>query len=99
VIKILGTLLIAAVLGCPVAHADALDDQFINSLNKQGVSGDRGELIAQGHAACDNYATPAFAGQMADLVGHGMSGAQAQALLIGGIRAYCPQKMAGGFPR
>jgi hypothetical protein len=62
------------------------------------MAGDRGQLIAQGQAACDNYATPAFAGQMTALVAQVMSAGQAQGLLIAGIRAYCPQKMPGGFP-
>jgi hypothetical protein len=97
-IKILGTLLVAGIVSCPAAHADAQDDQFMNSLNKQGVSGDRGQLIAQGRAACDNYGTPAFASQMAALVRQGLSGTQAQAILIAGVRAYCPQKMSGSFP-
>jgi hypothetical protein len=42
-----------------VAHADAPDDQFINSLGTQGITGDRGQLIGDGHAMCDAYGSAA----------------------------------------
>jgi Protein of unknown function (DUF732) len=47
------------------AYADTQDDQFLKSLSAQGIPGDPGQLIADGHAACANYGTPAFAAQMA----------------------------------
>jgi hypothetical protein len=54
-IRVLSCLLAAVVITTtvPVARADAPDDQFINSLAAQGITGDRGQLIADGHAAFD----------------------------------------------
>jgi hypothetical protein len=77
------------------AHADTHDDQFLKSLSAQGIPGDPGQMIADGHAACANYGTPAFAAQMAGLMGRGLSGAQASGLQIAAMRAYCPEKIGG----
>jgi hypothetical protein len=72
-----------------IAYADTQDDQFLKSLSAQGIPGDPGQLIADGHAACANYGTPAFAAQMAGLMGRGLSRAQASRLRTARTRAYC----------
>jgi hypothetical protein len=41
----------------PVARADAADDQFVSALAAQGITGDRGTVIAAGHSACDGVAS------------------------------------------
>ena len=54
-IVIFGALAIA-IASPPVARADADDDQFVNALAAQGITGDRGTIIAAGHIACDDVA-------------------------------------------
>lgn len=49
-------------------------------------------MIADGHAACDNYGTPGLVGQMLGLEGRGLTNVQASNLLVTGVRAYCPEK-------
>jgi Protein of unknown function (DUF732) len=48
---IFGALAIA-VASPPVARADAADDQFVNALATQGITGDRGAIVAAGHTVC-----------------------------------------------
>jgi hypothetical protein len=79
----------------PKAHADTADDQFMNAVSALGISGDRAALIADGHAACDNYGQPGLLGQSFNLLGRGMDRTQAAGLLIAGWKAYCPEKIAG----
>jgi hypothetical protein len=86
----------AAVVLAPVAHADALDDQFINSLASQGIWGDRGQLINDGQATCDNYGTPGMNGLLFQIMGLGLDNVQASRVMIVGLRAYCPEKAAAG---
>ena len=60
-IVICGALAIA-IASPPVARADAADDQdgqFVNALAAQGITGDRGTIIATGHSVCDRVATTA----------------------------------------
>lgn len=83
-------------IGAPVAHADGLDAKYLAALSAQGVTGDSEQLIADGHAACDNYGTPGLTGQMLGLEGRGMSNVQASNLLVDGVRAYCPEKSPFG---
>jgi hypothetical protein len=45
------------VASAPMARADAADDQFVSALAAQGITGDRGTVIAAGHSACDGVAT------------------------------------------
>ena len=78
-----------------VAHADTQDDQYLAALSAQGITGDPGQLIADGHAACDNYGTPALVAQMTGLMAQGYSNVQASTLFLAGIKAYCPGKIAG----
>jgi Protein of unknown function (DUF732) len=87
---------VAAVVLAPVARADALDDQFINTLTSQGIWGDREQLIADGHATCDNYGTPGMNGLLFQIMGLGLDNVQAGRVMIVGLRAYCPEKAASG---
>lgn len=79
----------------PKASADAADDQFMKAVAALGISGDRAELIADGHAACDNYGQQGLLGQSFNLLGRGMDRTQANGLIIAGWKAYCPEKIAG----
>jgi hypothetical protein len=45
-----------AIASPPPAHADATDDQFVNALAAQGITGDRGTIIAAGHTVCVDVA-------------------------------------------
>src|ERR1700677_1868875 len=45
------------VASAPMARADAADDQFVSALAAQGITGDRGTVIAAGHSACDGVAS------------------------------------------
>jgi hypothetical protein len=90
-------ILAAAVLSAPVAYADSRDDQLLATLAAQGIQGDPAQMIAAGHAACDNYGTPALAVQMSALMAQGYSNVQASNIQLDGIRAYCPEKV-GGVP-
>jgi hypothetical protein len=87
---IIGGVAAAAWLAVPLAHAD---DQFINTLANQGSTGDRGQLISDAHQACDSYGSPGFAGLMMQIEGQGFNAGQAQNVMIGGMRAYCPQQV------
>ena len=49
------------------------DDHFLAALAAQNIPGDRGQLIADGHAACDGYGTPGMTGLMLQIMGLGMS--------------------------
>jgi hypothetical protein len=93
-IGILGALAVAL---APVANATPADDQFLSALSAQVIPGDRGQLIADGHAACDAYGTPGMVGLMYQIMGLGMSNGQAASVIADGMRAYCPEK-AGGLP-
>jgi hypothetical protein len=93
-IGILGALAVAL---APVANATPADDQFLSALSAQGITGDRGQLIADGHAACDAYGTPGMVGLAYQIMGLGMSNGQAASVIAAGMRAYCPEK-TGGLP-
>ena len=83
---------VVAVGLAPVAHADSQDDKYLAALAGQGITGEPAQLIADGHAACDNYGGPGLVGQMFGLEGRGLSNVQASNLMVTGIRAYCPEK-------
>jgi hypothetical protein len=78
----------------PVAHADAPDDQFTNSLGTQGITGDRGQLIGDGHAMCDAYASARTIGLMLQIEGQGFDKTQASNVMLAGLRAYCLERSA-----
>jgi hypothetical protein len=86
---VVGVVLLVA---APVAHADSQDDRYSAALAGQGITGQPDQLIADGHAACDNYGTPGLAGQMTALEGRGLTNLQASNLRVTGMRAYCAEK-------
>ncbi len=82
-----------AILACaPIAYADSAESKFLAALSSQGVTGDQGQLLADGRAACDNYGGPGLVGQMAALEGRGLSNVQAQNIIVDGVRAFCPER-------
>jgi hypothetical protein len=83
---------VVLLVGAPVAHADSQDDRYLAALAGQGITGPPDQLIADGHAACDNYGAPGLVGQMLGLEGRGLTNVQASNLLVTGVRAYCPEK-------
>lgn len=56
---VLGACVLVAI---PVAGADTVDDHYLAVLTAAGISGDRGQLIGDGHAACDAYGTAGVVG-------------------------------------
>jgi hypothetical protein len=89
-----------------VAHADSNDDTFVKNLADQGITGDPGQLVAEGHTACDDISnahlatslprwtrTPAFGPVMGDL---GLSIFQAGFFISAAESAYCPQFLGVG---
>jgi hypothetical protein len=75
-----------------VAHADSQDDKYLAALASQGITGDPGQLIADGHQACDAYGGPGVIGLMSGLMAGGLSNVQASNVMLTGIKAYCPEK-------
>ncbi len=82
----------ALLLVAPIARADDADDQFINALATQGITGDREQLIADGHAACEAYGTARMIVVMMEITGQGFDKTQAFDVIHAGLRAYCPEK-------
>jgi uncharacterized protein DUF732 len=74
------------------ARADTVDEHYLSVLSALGIPGDRDQLIADGHAACDAYGTPGVVGEVFGLVGQGMSNIQASNVILAGVRSYCPEK-------
>jgi hypothetical protein len=83
-----------AAIGLAVpANADPADHQFINTLTAKGITGDRDQLIAEGHQACDTYgAGPAHLGLVYQMLGQGLSRDQVANVILAGLHAYCPDK-------
>jgi hypothetical protein len=91
-----GAALTAVAVSCaPLAHATPQDDKFLQEVAAAGIQGPPDQLIADGHAVCDNYANSAGQlAQMADLIAQGISGKQFSALIVAAYKAYCPDKLA-----
>jgi hypothetical protein len=66
-----GALLLIALVPTAVGHADTQDDRYLAALSSQGITGPPDQLIADGHAACDNIGTPGLAAQHAGLIARG----------------------------
>jgi hypothetical protein len=79
----------ASLVGGTTAHADTVDDQFINQLSARGITGDRGQLIGDGHAACDNYGSPGLVGFTYQIMGQGFSNGQAGDIISVAWHTYC----------
>jgi Protein of unknown function (DUF732) len=99
-IVIFGALAIAIASLLVARAADAADDQFVNSLAAQGITGDRGTIIAAGHTVCDDVArvastAPGLGSKTAQLVDviNGLRVAPYQtAFVISTAKSiYCPQ--------
>ena len=88
-IAVVGVVLL---VGAPAAHADSQDDRYLAALSGQGIAGPPDQLIADSHAASDNYGTPGLVGQMLALERRGLANVQASNLLVTAVRAYCPEK-------
>jgi hypothetical protein len=86
----------AAVVLAPVARADIVDDQFVSTLTSQGITGDRGQLIGDGQATCDQYGSPGMNGLLLQIMNQGFTDVQATHVITVGLRAYCPEKAAAG---
>jgi hypothetical protein len=51
-IPVLFATAVIALAGSPVAHADAHDDDFVNNLAGQGITGDPAKLVTTAHMVC-----------------------------------------------
>lgn len=90
-----GAVLTIALVPIAAAHADTPDERFLKAVDKIGIALDPATLIAEGHAACDNYGTPAADAQTKNLSAQGIASVRVANLKLAAIRAYCPEKMAG----
>jgi hypothetical protein len=83
-------------IGIPAAQDDEPDDQFINSVGTQGITGDRGQFIGDGHAMCDAYCSARTIGLMLHIEGQGFDKIQASNVMLAGLRAYRPERLRLG---
>ena len=99
-VRILCASLTIAVAPAALAHADATDDDYVNALAAQGVTGEPSQLIATGHTVCSSATQPGLAlpGSLTKFLpmGYVMSSLrlpakQAQVVVNAAITAYCPQ--------
>lgn len=78
-----------------VAHADALDDQFIASLAAQGINGQADQLIAFGRNSCDTVGGFANVGPFYGLMAsQGLAAPQVATVQVLAVKTYCPDKSA-----
>ncbi len=91
-IKAAALLTLAAIGLAPIAHADT-DAEFLQAVAAKGIQGPPDQLIAAGHAACDNWGHVwALYGVRLNIQQQlGISDTQAAAVMWAGIHAYCPQ--------
>ncbi|WP_370066827.1 DUF732 domain-containing protein [Mycobacterium sp. MAA66] len=91
--RLLATMVAVTAMVCaPLAHADPPDAKYLAALSANGIQGDPGQLVADGHSACDAYGGIGMTGFILGLRARGMSAEQAGNLVADGIRAYCPEK-------
>jgi hypothetical protein len=92
-----GTLGVAAIIGAGAATADAVDDNYIASLNQAGIpqiAPDR--AILAGHAVCQNLDEGATPRQLiAAFVAKNVFATpqQDEAMIVASITAYCPHHL------
>jgi len=93
---LIGAALTAVAVSCaPLAHATAEDDKFLQEVAAAGIEGPPDQLIADGHAACDNYGNSGGEiAQLASLSAQGLSQRQINTLILAGFKAYCPDKLS-----
>lgn len=87
---------LVALVSAGAAGADDLDDDFIDSLTAQGITGDREQLIADGHATCATYGTLAANDTLMHLMGRGLTNVQAGNVMLAALGTYCPQRIPPG---
>jgi hypothetical protein len=92
--------LAAAALGmaaAPAAHANSADDNYLNTLASRGITGQPDQLIAAGHAVCDNTSNAGggniggAASMFSVMTSLGFGPQQAYFLQSAAYNAYCPQ--------
>jgi hypothetical protein len=102
-IVIFGALAIVIASLLVARAADAADDQFVNSLAAQSITGDRGTIIAAGHTVCDDVArvasTPPGLGskraQLVDVINGLHADPYQTAFVISTAKSiYCPDQMS-----
>lgn len=93
---VIGAALTAVAVSCaPLAHATDQDDKFLQQVAAAGIEGPPDQLIADGHAACDNYGDGGGAiAQLGALSAQGLSQSQINTLITAGFKAYCPDKLS-----
>ncbi len=83
-----------------LAHADATDDDYVNTLATQGITGDPAQLIAAGHMVCSSASGKGtnLPGNLAMMLPMGyvmsslrLSAKSAQVVVNTAINSYCPQ--------
>ena len=94
--SVIGAALTAVAVSCaPLAHATDQDDKFLQQVAAAGIEGPPDQLIADGHAACDNYGNGGGAiAQLGALSAQGLSQSQINTLITAGFKAYCPDKLS-----
>ena len=79
----------------PAAHANTADENYLNNLAANGITGEPGQLIAVGHTACDNASNGPGVGGLAtmfNVMGSlQVAPQQAYEVFAAANRAYCPQ--------
>lgn len=77
------------------AAADTQDDQFLATLEAQGISGQPDQLISAAHNMCDVVGGMGAIGPFYRLLAsQSLSPMQASAVFAAGAQAYCPDKAA-----
>lgn len=93
----------AVLMSGGMAHADALDDQYLKLLASHGIEGDPEQLISAGHDSCDaldqgrigfgmspyGFAVMKITGQ---LMAQGLASQQVSQLMHDANTVYCPGK-------
>ena len=98
-----GTLGLAALLAAGTANAASADDQYLGTLQQQGIGfGDPQSAIAVAHHVCDALGqgmTPADIGSNIAGANGGIDRQTAVVIVVDAAQAYCPQfvhQMANG---
>jgi hypothetical protein len=86
------SVVVGALAAAPVAHADAQDTRFLNSLSAEGINVNQPDtLISFAHTMCDVLGTPGAIGPMYGLMAsQQLSPMQASNVSLAGVKAYCP---------
>lgn len=83
----------AAVVGSPVAQADAQDDQFTQMISAQGIPGDPAALISVARDYCGSVSGDlGWVALSARMAGQGLSMQQMMQLYGDAEKVYCPDR-------